>query len=780
MLQLDNARDPLALGDAVCIGRVWPSPPLGKHEVSLSTFVEESLGSPGVATRLRLFPVVGATSSMVPAPRSDERQAAGRVRECTSLRLCFRVSKENEGSDVDHTLLPQRWSREHQRQLLASMIMSSPRPAVDTSGQGDFQSPLLQAAHHCLLRREVVPGSMLTLPVLGLDWLFEAWPSSDEEDGEAVIDVYRVGLGTAILFDLKHGDNHSRHSRSSGPNEPPASRQQRALGSVVGPVSVGGLHSQLQALREVIRLSLLEPELLSHYGLPKTRGVLLFGPPGTGKTMLARAIAAEAKAELIVVNGPELVSAYVGESEAALAKTFNDALVAQPSIVFIDEVDTIAPSRESLGDGDASDMERRIVTSLVSHLDNVAADARVLVIAATNRPQDIDISLRRPGRFDQEIEVGVPTPSERADILRSCLSRTVHSLTDDDIQEIADSTHGFVGADLAQLCNEAAMTALRESISQSESQKLVRAVSSVHFRIAKETVRPSAMREVQVEVTRVKWDDVGGQEEVKQALKESVQWPQLKANELRMVGAQTPLGILLFGPPGCSKTLLARAVASEAKLNFLAIKGPELYSKYVGESEKAVRDLFRKARQVAPAIIFIDEIDGMVASRAQVVGLSGDDAGSVGERVLSQLLMEMDGLVPLNGVVVVAATNRPDRLDPALLRPGRLDRLLYVPPPTDSTRAAIFRIHLRKTPIDESVSVAELAERTEGYTGADIAGVCREAALAALKEDIQSTCVSSRHFGHAISVVRPSKSSLPLSIYESFMRPGFRLQAGTR
>jgi len=526
---------------------------------------------------------------------------------------------------------------------------------------------------------------------------------------------------------------------------------------------IGGLKEELQRVREMIELPLKHPELFNRLGIEPPKGVLLHGPPGTGKTLIAKAVANEADAYFISINGPEIMSKFYGESEQRLREVFREAEENSPAIIFIDELDAIAPKREEV----TGEVERRVVAQLLALMDGLESRGQVIVIGATNRPNAIDPALRRPGRFDREIEIGVPDKEGRKEILQ-IHTRGMPLSEDVDLEELAEVTHGFVGADLEALCKEAAMHALRrvlpeinldeETIPPEVLEKLK--VTKEDFKAALRVVQPSAMREVLVEVPRVKWEDVGGLEEVKQELREVVEWPLNHKEAFERMGITPPKGILLYGPPGSGKTLLAKAVANESEANFISVKGPEILSKWVGESERAIREIFRRARQVSPAIVFFDEIDAIAPRR----GMGGDS--QVTERIISQLLTEMDGLEELEDVVVLAATNRPDMLDPALLRPGRFDRLIYVPPPDKEARRKIFEVHTRGMPLGEDVSLDELAERTEGYTGADIAALCREAAMRVLSQGKVSE-VRMRHFEEAMKEIKGSLDSSVMQIYET-------------
>ncbi|NJF24810.1 CDC48 family AAA ATPase [Thermococcus sp. Bubb.Bath] len=577
-------------------------------------------------------------------------------------------------------------------------------------------------------------------------------------------------------------------------SEKPVKEVSKAAALGVTYEDIGGLKDVVQKVREMIELPLKHPELFEKLGIEPPKGVLLYGPPGTGKTLLAKAVANEANAHFIAINGPEIMSKYYGESEERLREVFKEAEENAPAIIFIDEIDSIAPKREETH----GEVEKRVVSQLLTLMDGLKSRGKVIVIGATNRPDALDPALRRPGRFDREIEVGVPDKQGRKEILqihtrgmpiepefrKDAVIKILEELEQNDayrdavekallkvkkaseaeipgilreiderlydevraklidglLEELADATHGFVGADLAALAREAAMAALRRLISEGKIDFEVEhipkevleelKVTRRDFYEALKMVEPSALREVLLEVPNVRWDDVGGLEDVKQELREAVEWPLKYPEAFMGLGITPPKGILLYGPPGTGKTLLAKAVANESEANFIAIKGPEVLSKWVGESEKNIREIFRKARQAAPTVIFIDEIDAIAPRR-------GTDTNHVTDRLINQLLTEMDGIQENSGVVVIGATNRPDIIDPALLRPGRFDRLILVPAPDEKARLEIFKVHTKGVPLAKDVKLEELAKRTEGYTGADIAAAVREAAMLAMRRALQ-------------------------------------------
>jgi transitional endoplasmic reticulum ATPase len=557
---------------------------------------------------------------------------------------------------------------------------------------------------------------------------------------------------------------------------------------------IGGLGDAVGRVREMIELPLRHPELFKRLGVEAPKGVLLHGPPGTGKTLLAKAVASETNANFYTIGGPEIMSKYYGESEEKLRNLFQQAEKNAPSIIFIDEIDSIAPKREEV----SGEVERRIVAQLLSLMDGMSSRGKVVVIGATNRVNAIDPALRRPGRFDREIEIGVPDRNGRLEVLQ-IHTRGMPLAKDVNLEKLADISHGFVGADLQSLAKEAAMRALRrvlpeidlssESIPAETLRKII--VTMQDFTDVVKEMEPSAMREVFVEVPDVRWEDIGGLSSIKQELQEAVEWPLKYQGVFTYADATPPKGILLYGPPGTGKTLMAKAAANESEANFISIKGPELLSKWVGESEKGVREVFRKARQAAPCIIFFDEIDAIAPRRGG--GFSGDS--HVTERLISQLLTELDGLEILTNVLVIAATNRPDIIDAALLRPGRFDRLLYVPSPDRDSRIQIIKIHTKKKPLADDVNIEKLADLTDRYTGADIASLSSAAVMLALREHIskykdpkeadnhtQELKLHMRHFEEAIKKIRPL-STQELNMYkgiaDQFGKPDLRRTTAT-
>lgn len=524
---------------------------------------------------------------------------------------------------------------------------------------------------------------------------------------------------------------------------------------------IGGLENEILRIREMVELPLKHPELFKKLGIEPPKGVLLYGPPGCGKTLLAKAVASEVSANFFVINGPEVVSKWYGQSEQNLRKVFQDAQENSPAIIFIDEIDAIAPKRSEVH----GEVEKRMVAQLLTLMDGLESRGNLIVIGATNREEGVDMALRRPGRFDREVEIGVPDKEGRKEILQ-IHTRNMPLAKNVDLGEIGSVTHGFVGADLAALSKEAAMGVLRgilpkvdlekDEIPADVLEKLI--VKREDFINALKSVEPSAMREVLVETPNVKWTDVGGLDEVKDKLRKVVEMPIKDPDVFRRFGIRPAKGVLLYGPPGCGKTLLAKAVATESEVNFITVRGPEVLSMWVGESERAVREIFKKARQVSPCIVFFDEIDAIASVR-------GSDTSRVSDRVLNQILTELDGIEKLENVMVIAATNRPDLVDPALMRPGRFDQIVLVPAPGADARKAILKVHTRGMPV-EKIDLEKLVKTMEGYTGADIEGVCREAAFIAIGEKSKRVC--QKHFDDALKKVKPSVSEIDISIYEKY------------
>ena len=538
---------------------------------------------------------------------------------------------------------------------------------------------------------------------------------------------------------------------------------------------IGGLRDVIQKIREMVELPLKKPELFDRLGIEPPRGVLLYGPPGTGKTLLAKAVANETDAHFISISGPEIMSRFYGESEGRLREIFEQAEKNAPAIIFIDELDSIAPRRAEV----TGEVERRVVAQLLTLMDGLKERRNVIVIAATNRVEAIDPALRRPGRFDREIEVRVPDRDGRKEILM-IHTRGMPLAPDVDLEKLAGLTHGFVGSDIAALAREAAMNVLRKllpkinleeaGIPKEVADELI--VRWDDFDRALKEVRPSAMREVMVEVPTVTWADIGGLEEVQQLLREAVELPLTNPEAFQRLGVTPPKGILLYGPPGTGKTTLAKAVANESQANFITAKGSELLSKWYGESEQRIAEVFRRARQVAPAVVFLDELDALVPRRGTAVG-----EPHATERIVNQMLAEMDGLEELRRVVVIGATNRPDLVDPALLRPGRFDELIYVPVPDEKARLAIFRVHTRGMALAPDVDLEKLAARTAGYTGADIAEVCRKAGRIALRESLEAKVVTLAHFEQALA--KTPRSVTP-ELEEQYKRLAKNLRGAVR
>jgi transitional endoplasmic reticulum ATPase len=530
---------------------------------------------------------------------------------------------------------------------------------------------------------------------------------------------------------------------------------------------IGGLRPTIQKIREMVELPLRHPELFKILGISPPKGLLLYGPPGTGKTLIAKAVANESEANFVSIQAPEIMSKFYGESEAKLREIFKKAEENAPSIIFIDEIDAISSKR----DDTTGEVERRVVAQILSLMDGIGSKSDVIVIGATNRPNSLDPALRRPGRFDRELLVNVPDQSERLEILQ-IHTRRMPGIEDINLESISKLTHGFVGADLAALAREAAMNTIRELIPKFDLDKTILPqnlieqlkVKEHHFLNALKEIQPSAIREVYIEVPNVHFEDVGGLLEIKNELIEIIDWPLNHKDDLIRLGVKPPKGILLYGPSGSGKTLLVNAVANHSHINLISVKGPELLSKWVGESEKALREIFKKAKLLSPTIIFFDEIDAFTGSR----GSQDSNSSSTSKSIMSQLLTELDGLEYLQNVIVIAATSRPDLLDSAIIRPGRIEKLLYVNPPNEKDRKEIFTIHTKSMPINKDINLETLAEQTNNFTGADISSICREAAWLALRDDKGTKYISKIYFDQALNKVGPSMTKELSEFYENF------------
>ena len=530
---------------------------------------------------------------------------------------------------------------------------------------------------------------------------------------------------------------------------------------------IGGLRPTIQKIREMVELPLRHPELFKTLGISPPKGLLLYGPPGTGKTLIAKAVANESEANFISIQGPEIMSKFYGESEAKLREIFKKAEESAPSIIFIDEIDAISSKR----DDTTGEVERRVVAQILSLMDGIGSKSDVIVIGATNRPNSLDPALRRPGRFDRELLVNVPDQAERLEILQ-IHTRRMPGIEEIDLEAISKLTHGFVGADLAALAREAAMNTIRELLPKLELDKVKLTqvlidnlkVKEEHFLNALKEIQPSAIREVYIEIPNVTYDNVGGLTEIKSELFEIIDWPLNNKEDLVRLGVIPPKGVLLYGPSGTGKTLLVNSVANHAHINLISVKGPELLSKWVGESEKALREIFKKAKLLSPVIIFFDEIDALAGNRYS----QESSQNSTSKSVLSQFLTELDGLEYLQNVIVIAATNRPDLLDSSILRPGRIEKLLYVKPPIVNERKNIFQVCTKSMPLAKDVDLDSLASITENYTGADIFSICREAAWLALRENSKTETINLSHFNKALEKIGPSITPEITNFYEKF------------
>jgi transitional endoplasmic reticulum ATPase len=644
------------------------------------------------------------------------------------------LTRKNAGTGLGDTVSIRKAAVHHARSVTLA-------PLISKGQQIQFGSGIEILIKKGLLKRPLTKGDSIIVP--GIALFGSALPFSIISTNPSGI----VSINEDTLIKVKE-----EAAQTLEPEGPRVSYE-----------DIGGLKDELEKVKEMIQLPIKHPKIFNRLGIDPPKGVLLHGPPGTGKTLIAKAVANESGANFYTINGPEIMSKFYGQSEENLRKIFDEAEKNAPSIVFIDEIDAIAGKRSETH----GEVEKRVVSQLLTLMDGLKGRGNLIVIGATNIPDSLDPALRRPGRFDREIRIDAPDRDGRKEIIQ-IHTRGMPNAESVEIDQIADRTYGYVGADLAALAREAAMNALRRYLPQIDLDKPIPVevleemeVTMDDFKTAQRGIEPSAMREFFVEIPKVTWADIGGLEDVKQNLRESVEWPLSQPEVFNRLGITPPRGILLYGPPGTGKTLLAKAVANESDANFISIKGPEVMSKWVGESEKAVRELFKKAKQVAPSIVFLDELDAIAPRRGTYSG------SHVTESVVNQLLTSIDGLESMEGVVVIGATNRPDIIDQSLLRPGRFDRLIITPSPDIGAREEIFKIHSKDMPLDSNVSLIELAEFTEGFSGADIEALCREAAMIALRDNIKVKKITNEHFTKALEIVRASLTDDVLKYYEN-------------
>ncbi len=637
-----------------------------------------------------------------------------------------------------------------ERVLVRKPKVNEAQKVVLAPPEGTVTQPLTDmkdGVHRQLLKRPVVQGDVVPVMSVASHPLLRV-------PGQAVplVVVSTSPLGVVFITERTQLDLRDKSVKGF--------ESVRATG--ISYEDIGGLRDEIQRIREMIELPMKHPEVFLTLGITPPSGVLLHGPPGTGKTLIAKAVANESGASFYSIAGPEIMSKYYGESEQRLREIFDEARDRTPSIVFIDELDSIAPRREDV----TGEVERRVVAQLLTIMDGLEERGEIIIVGATNRVEAIDPALRRPGRFDREIEISVPDYDGRLEILQ-IHTRDMPLANDVNLEKLASITHGFVGADILSVTKEAAMRALNRYMPDIDLDKEIPAETLTNMRITNDDfseafreIQPSALREILVEIPNTTWNDVGGLEEARQELIEAIEWPIKEPKSFRRMGIKPPRGILLFGPPGTGKTLIVKAVAHETEANFISVRGPELISKWVGESERAIRSVFKKARQVAPVVVFLDELDALAPMRGV------EDASRVSERVVNTLLTELDGLQDLKDIVVIAATNRPDIVDPALLRSGRFDRMILLGAPQKSARVSILNIHTRTMPLSDDVDIEELADLTEWYVGSDLETLCKEAAMLALREAMDISSIEMRHFREALKKVRPAIDEHTMQYYE--------------